>query len=59
MDRGGAGLDIGLHDLEAVQGPAEAGLGVGDDRDEPVAGGAALGMLDLVGALEGAVDPAA
>ena len=32
MDAGGARLDIGLHDLEAVQRPAEAGLGVGDDR---------------------------
>ncbi len=59
MDRRGARLDIGLHDLEAVQGPAEAGLGVGDDRHEPVALGAAFGMLDLVGALEGSVDPAA
>ena len=59
VDAGGARLDIGLHDLEAVQRAAEAGLGVGDDRREPVALGAALGMLDLVGALEGAVDPAA
>ena len=59
MDARGAGLDIGLHDLEAVQRAAEAGLGVGDDRREPVALGAALGMLDLVGALEGAVDAAA
>ena len=40
-------------------GPAEAGLGVGDDRREPVALRAAFHMLDLVGALEGAVDPAA
>ena len=39
--------------------PAEAGLGVGDDRREPVALGAALGMLDLVGALQRAVDPPA
>ena len=37
MDAGDARLDIGLHDLEAVQRPAEAGLGVGDDRREPVA----------------------
>ena len=36
--------------------PAEAGLGIGDDRREPVALGAALGMLDLVGALQRAVD---
>ena len=59
MDAGGARLDIGLHDLEAVQRPAEAGLGVGDDRHEPVAARAAFHMLDLVGALERAVDPAA
>ena len=37
MDAGGARLDIGLHDLEAVERPAEAGLGIGDDRREPVA----------------------
>ena len=57
VNAGGACLDIGLHDLEAVQGPAEARLGVGDDRREPVALGSAFRMLDLVGALEGAVDP--
>jgi hypothetical protein len=49
--------NIGLHDLEAVQWPAEAGLRVGDDGSEPVALGSALGMLDLVGALERAIDP--
>ena len=59
MDARRARLDIGLHDLEAVERPAEAGLGIGDDRREPVALGAALHMLDLVGALQGAVDPAA
>ncbi len=37
MDPRGARLDIGLHDLKAVQGPAEPRLGVGDDRHEPVA----------------------
>ncbi len=52
----GAGLDIGLHDLEAVERPAEAGLGIGDDRREPVALGAAFEMLDLVGALQRLVD---
>ena len=56
---GGARLDIGLHDLERVQRTAEAGFGVGHDRHEPVDLGAAFGMLDLVGALEGAVDAAA
>ena len=59
MDAGRAGLDIGLHDLEAVEGPAEAGFGVGDDRREPVALRAALAMLDLVGALQRPVDPPA
>src|SRR3546814_8097324 len=48
MDPGGARLDIGLHDLEAVQRAAEARLGIGDDRNEPVASSAAFHMLDLV-----------
>ena len=56
---GGAGLDHRLHQLEGVERPAEAGLGVGDDRREPVAAGAvALGVLDLVGAQERVVDAA-
>ena len=59
VDAGGARLDEGLHDLEAVQRAAEAGFRIGDDRGEPVALGAALGVLDLVGALQGAVDAAA
>ena len=32
----GAGLDHRLHQLERVERAAEAGLGVGDDRREPV-----------------------
>src|SRR5258708_1221352 len=52
-------LGIGLHDLERVQRTAEARFGVGDDGHEPVDLGAAFRMLDLVGALEGAVDTAA
>ncbi len=56
---GRARLDIGLHDLERVERPAEAGLGIGDDRHEPVALRAAFGVLDLVGALQRAVDAAA
>ncbi len=59
VNAGGARLDIGLHDLERVQGAAEAGFGVGHDRHEPVDLGAAFGVLDLVGTLEGAVDAAA
>ena len=45
-----AGFDHPLHQLERVEVAAEAGLGVGDDRDEPVARDVALGLLDLVGA---------
>ena len=56
MHAGGARLDIGLHDLEAVQRSAEAGFGVGEDRREPVALRAAFHMLDLVGALQRPVD---
>ncbi len=37
VDAGGAGLDHRLHQLEGVERAAEAGLGVGDDRREPVA----------------------
>ena len=59
VNAGRARLDIGLHDLERVQRTAEAGFRVGDDRHEPVDLGAAFGVLDLVGTLEGAVDAAA
>ena len=55
---GGAGLDHRLHQLEGVQRAAEAGLGVGDDRREPVGAVAALRVLDLVGAQQRVVDPA-
>ena len=59
VNAGRARLDEGLHDLEAVQRPAETGFRVGDDGNEPIALGPALGMLDLIGALQGAVDAAA
>src|SRR3546814_19838540 len=52
MDPRGARGDIGLHDLETVERPAEAGLGIGDDRREPIAREGAFLMLALVGALE-------
>ena len=52
VDRRGARLDHRLHQLEGVERPAEAGLGVGDDRREPVGRGVALELGDLVGALE-------
>src|SRR3546814_6414044 len=58
VNAGSARFDIGLHDFKAVERAAKAGFGIGDDRREPVALDAAFGMLDLVGALEGAVDPA-
>ena len=50
VDGRGARLDVRLHDLERVQRAAEAGLGVGDDRREPVRLVVALGVRDLVGA---------
>ena len=37
VDAGGARLDHRPHELECVQGAAEARLGIGDDRREPVA----------------------
>ena len=57
VDAGGARLDERLHQLERVQRPAEAGLGVGDDRREPVRAVLALGRVDLVGAQQRVVDP--
>ena len=55
----GAGLDHGLHQLVGVERAAEAGLGIGDDRDHPVLDGLdALGELDLIGAEQGIVDAA-
>ena len=54
---GRACLDERLHHLVGVERAAEAGLGVGDDRGEPVGRIVALGVGDLVGAQQGAVDP--
>ena len=42
VDAGGAGLDHRLHQLEGVERAAEAGLGVGHDRREPVRAALAL-----------------
>ncbi|MPM98820.1 hypothetical protein SDC9_146010 [bioreactor metagenome] len=59
VDAGGTRGDHRLHQLVRVEGAAEAGLGVGDDRDQPVLDRTdALGVLDLVGAQQGVVDPA-
>ena len=54
---GGAGLDHALHQLEGVERSAEAGLGVGHDRQEVVAIVAPFDVLHLVGAAQGVVDP--
>jgi len=56
MDSGHAGLDIGLHELEDVKRATEAGLRVGHNGGKPIARGTALGMLNLIGALESSVD---
>ena len=61
VDAGRPGLDHALHQLEGVEGAAEAGFGVGHDRHHPVAvaarrAAAALGPLDLVGPPQGVVD---
>ena len=58
MHARGARLDHRLGQLEHVQMAAEAGLHVGDDRDQPVDVVVALGVVDLVRAQERAVDPA-
>ncbi len=57
VDACGPRLDERLHELECVERPAEAGLGIGDDGGEPVRAVAPLGRVDLVGAEERAVDP--
>ena len=49
---------IALVELEDVQVAAEAGLHVGDDRDHPVDLVVAVGVVDLVGAQQRAVDRA-
>ena len=58
VDAGGTCLDEGLHDLEGVERPAEAGLGIGDDGREPGVDRQPVAFrgLDLVGALQRAVD---
>jgi hypothetical protein len=57
VDAGRAGLDHRLHQLEGVERPTEPRLGVGDDRQHPVAIVAALAPLDLVRAEKGVVQP--
>ena len=57
VDASGPCLDERLHELERVERPAEAGLGVSDDRCEPVGAVPPLCGVDLVRAEKGAVDP--
>ena len=56
MNAGSARLDIGFHDLEAVERATKAGFGIGDNRCKPVARDLAFREFDLVGALQGAID---
>ncbi len=58
VDASGARLDHGLHQLEGVQGAAEASFRVGDERSKPVDAVLALGVMDLVGPHQGIVQPA-
>ena len=58
VDAGSAGLDQRLRELVGVERSAESGLGVGDDRGEPVLGRLALGVLDLVLTQQRVVDAA-
>ena len=58
VDARGSRLDHPLHQLEGVQRAAEAGLGIGDDREQVVDRvGRALRPLDPVGAQERVVQP--
>src|SRR5699024_3605111 len=55
---GGTGTDHALHQLVGAENTTETGLGVGDDRGQPVGGVViTLGPGDLVGAQERVVDP--
>ncbi len=58
VDARGPGLDHGFHQLEHIEGAAETGLGVGHDGREPVGVVFAFRVVNLVGALEGLIDPA-
>jgi hypothetical protein len=49
---GGAGLDHRPHQLVGVERPAEAGLGIRDDRCQPLGAAAAFRPLDLIRAQE-------
>ena len=52
MDAGRPGFDHRPHQLVRAERPAESGLGVGHDREQPVAVRASLRARDLIGAQE-------
>ena len=56
VDAAGTGLDHVAHQLEGVDRTAEAGLGVGHDRQIVVNAGATLEAVDLVGAHQRVVE---
>src|ERR1039457_4047067 len=56
VDGGGARFDERLHQLEGVQRSTEAGLGVGDDRREPIDRVVSLGVRYLVCAKQRVVE---
>lgn len=49
-------FDHGLHEFEYIQRPSEAGLGIRDDGREEIDVILALGMLDMIGALQRLID---
>ena len=57
MIAGGTGANHVLHEIERVQLATETGLGVGNDRREPVDTVIAVQRVKLVGADERVVDP--
>ena len=57
MHAGRPGADHGFHELEDVERAAEAGFGVGDDRQIPVRSAASLERFDLIEPRERVVEP--
>ena len=58
MDTGHARFDESLHDLEGIEGTAEARFRVGHDGGEPVGVATSGQMLDLVGPEKRLIDAA-
>mmetsp|Transcript_1804 Transcript_1804/g.2609 ORF Transcript_1804/g.2609 Transcript_1804/m.2609 type:complete len:435 (+) Transcript_1804:320-1624(+) len=57
MNAGGTGLDHTEHKLIGVEDTTETGLSVSNNGSEEINLSGALGVLDLISALEGVVDP--